>query len=185
MKMLRPSLVTAWLFALWLAAVPSHAASSCYQRSELVLFGEVVAVVSVEQDFARGCWRLRLRLLDDTTPQGHAMFCGQNACRDRLGPTEGIFWWFKSQRNLNVGSISLVENGSCSDVTFDIVPQKTSETLWVDFIAVYEEHFFVPREPFRPRWREGLIGFSSFDGRSHCQDDEPDSERRGSICIMN
>src|SRR6185436_13603068 len=128
MKMLRLSPVTVWLFALWLFAAPSHAESSCYQKSELVLFQEAVQVVSAEQDFGRGCWLLRLRLQGKTTPQGHAMFCDHNACDPRPEFTEGIYWLDKSPRTRNVASVSPVDSRSCSDVTLCIVPQRISDT---------------------------------------------------------
>jgi hypothetical protein len=170
----------ALLVAAWLAAAPAHAASGCYQQSDLKMFEEVVEVVAAEPIQDLGCWHVRLRLQSGRkNPFGHAMLCGENACHSGAEPVDGIFWHSRSPRNQNVGQVIRVENSSCTDVSFCVVPADKSEVMWVDFVALFEESYFVPPYVFRPRWSQGLIGLSSFDGRSHCQDGEP----RGSICL--
>ncbi|HWM93424.1 MAG TPA: hypothetical protein VN493_21870 [Thermoanaerobaculia bacterium] len=171
----------ALLVAVWLAAAPAHAESGCYQKSDLSMFAEVVEVVAAEQMKDLGCWHLRLRLRGGPAdPFGHAMICGGNGCRSGSDLVEGIYWLDRSPRNRNVGQVIRVENRSCTDVSFCVAPADESEVMWVDFVALFEESYFVPPTALRPRWSQGLVGFSSFDGRSHCQDDE----RRGSICLQ-
>ncbi len=165
----------ALLVVAWLAAAPVHAATACYQKSDLSLFGDVVEVVAVEQMKELGCWQLRLRLR-----AGHAMICGGNACGSGSDLVEGIYWLDRSPGNLNVGQVMRFESRSCTDVSFNIVPANQTDVMWVDFVALFEEAYFVPPSVLRPRWSRGLIGFSSFDNRSHCQDD---GDPRGSICL--
>jgi hypothetical protein len=163
-----------------LTAVPTEAAGQCYQESALPFFQKVVTFVSGTRDAARGCWNVRLRLLGPASPQGHAMFCGRNACDPRLEPNEGIYWWHGSPNNENIRQVLRTENGHCGDVSFCIVPNDLSETMLIDFIALYEESYFLPPSTYRPRWSHGVIDLSSLDEtKSHCQDGEP----RGAICL--
>ena len=172
----------ALLAAAWLAAAPAHAANGCYQQSDLKLFEQVVEVVAAEPIKDLGCWHVRLRLQSGReNPFGHAMLCGENACRSGAGPVDGIFWHSQSPRNQNVEDVIRVEHRSCTDVSFYIVHQDESEVIWVDFVALFEESYFVPPNVFRPRWSQGLMGLGSFDGRSHCQDD--DVVKFGAICL--
>jgi hypothetical protein len=171
------SCLTAFCLAT-LTAAPAQAAGSCYLESDLAFFQQVVELVSSERKPALGCWVVRLRLRK--IPEGHAMACGVNACSTRPELTEGIYWWEGSPANENIGRVVRVENGSCTDVSFCIVPQDPTETSLIDFAALYEEGYHIPPITSRPRWNHGAIDLSSLDGlKSHCQDGEP----RGAICL--
>jgi hypothetical protein len=176
MGKLIPYLVIACLVA---ASAPALG-QQCYQESDLAFFQGVVTLVSGTRDLARGCWDVRLRLRGPATPQGHAMFCGSNACGSPRDPGEGIYWWHGSPRNENIKQVLRKENGHCGDVSFCVMPSDISETLLIDFIALYEEGYFLPPTTFRPRWSSGVIDLSSLDeSKSHCQDGDP----RGAICL--
>lgn len=177
----RICLAIACLLGLGAAAAPARAAGSCYQHSDLLFFQQVVEIVEHGRDLAQGCWHVRLRLRGKSSPQGHAMICGGNACDPRLGIHEGIYWWESSEANDNVLRVLSVEHGSCTDVSFCIVPKDVRETMLIDFAALFEEGYFLSPPPaWRPRWSDGVIDLSSLDGlKSHCQDGEP----RGAICL--
>lgn len=181
MGKLRLFLTVPWLLTAWLAAAPAQAADSCYQRSSLLFFQQVVEIVSSERNATLGCWVLRLRLRGGrTSPPGHAMICGGNACSPHLDLRDGIYWWASSSANQNILSVSRLENGSCTDVSFCIVPKDSGETMLIDFIALYEEGYFLSPNTYRPRWSDGVADLSSLDGtKSHCQDGEP----RGAVCL--
>jgi hypothetical protein len=172
-------LVIACLLALG-PAMPARAVGSCYQRSDLDFFQQVVEIVEAWPDSPRGCWHVRLRLRGRTSPQGHAMICGGNACDPSLPLREGVYWRDGSPLNENIYRVIREENGSCTDVSFCIVPQSASDTLLIDFAALFEESYFLSSPRWQPRWSGGAIDLSSLDGtKSHCQDGEP----LGAVCL--
>ncbi len=188
-KLTATCLATLCLLALGPAAAPAQATESCYQPSNLHFFEDVVELVSWERNQVADCWLVRMRLRGGPeSPQGHAMICKGNACSPQLPLHEGIYWRQASPANENIRSVSVVENRSCTDVTFCIAPFDQTETMLIDFIAFFEEHYFLPPTTFRPRWSHGLIDLSSMDGnKSHCQDDgQPRPQQvQGSICLDN
>jgi hypothetical protein len=176
MRRIASCLAALLLLLLAPAAAPGQAGGSCYQPSNLVFFQEVVEVVAAERRAALGCWVVRLRLR--TSPQAHAMFCDRRSCAANLGITEGIYWWGSSPVNENIERVLRVENGSCTDVSFCIVPEDEGETSLIDLAAIYQEAD--PPAAGQPRWNHGVIDLSSLDGlKSHCQDGEP----RGAVCL--
>ena len=163
------------------SAVPARAAGSCYQESALPFYQEVVQIVDYGVDDELGCWLVRLRLRGKRTPQGHAMICEGNACEPHRGLLEGIYWWEAAEANENIALVIPKQNGSCTDVSFCIVPKDVTETMLIHFVAFFEEGYFQSSPPtWSPRWSDGVIDLSSLDGsKSHCQDGDP----RGAVCL--
>lgn len=158
------------------AAAPGQAGDSCYEPSDLDFFQEVVEVAAAERNAALGCWVVRLRLR--TSPRAHAMLCGSHSCAVDPGKTEGIYWWRSSPVDENIERVTRVENGSCADVSFCIVPKDEGEPSLIDFAAIYQEA--TQPATYKPRWNHGVLDLSSLDGlKSHCQDGEP----RGAVCL--
>jgi hypothetical protein len=180
------SLVIACLLATGSVAAPARAVDSCYQKSNLSFFEHVVELVAWERNSQLDCWLLRFRLRGGpTSPEGHAMICKGNACSPDLDLREGISWWAASSANLNIRSVSRMENGSCTDVTFCVTPNAPTETMLVDFVAFFEEGYYLPPSTWKPRWSHGLIDLSAIEGnKSHCQDDDPPPLRlQGAVCL--
>ena len=178
--------VIACLLAVWPAPAPARAADSCYQESNLSFFEHVVELVAWEKNQQLDCWVLRLRLRGGSaSPEGHAMICKGNGCSPNLDLREGIYWWAASPANENVRSVSRMQNGGCTDVTFCVTPNVPTETMLVDFVAFFEEGYFLPPSTWRPRWSRGLIDLSAMEGnKSHCQDDDaPPLRLQGAVCL--
>lgn len=178
MRRIASCLTALLLLLLAPAAAPGQAGGSCYQPSDLVFFQEVVEIVAAERNAALGCWVVRLRLR--TSPQAHVMLCGGHSCATDPGKTEGIYWWKSSPVNENIERVTRVENGSCADVSFCIVPKDEGEPSLIDFAAIYQEEARPLSASYQPRWNHGVLDLSSLDGlKSHCQDGEP----RGAVCL--
>jgi len=181
------SLATLCFLTISLPAAHAQAAGSCaYQKSNLLFFSQVVELVEWEKNQQLDCWILRLRLLGGPdSPGGNAMVCKGNVCSERLPLREGIFWWEASSLNENIRSVSVVEDESCTDVTFCVTPREPTETMVIDFIAFFEEGYFLAPPAWRPRWSHGVADLSALEGnKSHCQDDDPPPHRvAGSVCL--
>lgn len=108
------------------------------------------------------------------------MACKIDVCGAPSPRPEGIHWWQAAVGNENIKSVTPVENGSCTDVSFCIQPHDVSETMLITFVALYGENWSIPPSTYRPRWNDGVIDLSSLDNtKSHCQDSDP----RGAICL--
>ncbi len=184
MGKLGSSLIVLLLFAIALPA-PARAVDSCYQQSNLLFFQQVVELVSSERNLALDCWVLRLRLRGAGSPEGNGMICKGNACSPQLPLREGIFWSEASSWNQNILRVSRVENLSCTDVTFCVEPVDPAETMLIDFVAFFEEGYFLPPTTYRPRWSHGVADLSALQSnKSHCLDNDPPPQRpNGSICL--
>jgi hypothetical protein len=145
----------------------------------------VAELVSWERNQQIDCWLLRFRLRGGPgSPQGNAMICKGNGCSPQLPLREGFYWLQASPINDNIKSVRVVESLSCTDVTFCVAPTLPTETMLVDFVAFFEEGYFLPPTTWRPRWSHGVIDLSSVDGnKSHCQDDGAPQRVLGSICL--